>query len=229
VAWIKMRTDLAGDPAVIGVAITTDLDEDMVVGKLHKFWSWADSQTADGNAPSVTVAWLDRYLGVAGFGKALIEQGWLVEKKNGISIPKFDEHMSESAKKRALTSKRAATHRQRKSNAPSVTTALPREDKSKRREEEPRVNTVVSDGKLNNLFKSYGLVSRGIPPIKSFIEPAEKKAILDDCTAFVEKHGEEKACDLMTTLADKAPVSIKQALYLLEKKEEDNRGKKRLY
>lgn len=127
--WIKMRVDLREDPDVISIATATDLDEDAVVGKLHRVWSWADQQTADGNAHSVTRAWLDRYVGVTGFASAMEKVGWLLVTDGGIQIPDFDAHNSESAKRRALTAKRAAKHRNAKRNATSVTKCAPREEK----------------------------------------------------------------------------------------------------
>jgi hypothetical protein len=125
--WIKMRTDLAEDPAVIGVAEILGIHEDLVVGKLHKFWSWANRQTTDGNADGVTYSWLDRYLDCSGFCEALEEHGWLMHDGATVSIPNFDRHNGQSAKARALTSKRVSNYR-------SVTKALP----EKRREEKRR-------------------------------------------------------------------------------------------
>ncbi|MHC4181119.1 MAG: hypothetical protein ACYSWU_26780, partial [Planctomycetota bacterium] len=81
-----------------------------------------------------------RYLGATGFAEAMREVGWLETDNGGISIPKFDRHISESAKQRALTAKRAAKCRAGKRNAGDVTSALPREekrrDKRKRKEKE---------------------------------------------------------------------------------------------
>jgi hypothetical protein len=126
--WIKMRTDLADDPAVIAIAAALELSEDTVVGKLHRLWSWADRHTTDGNAGSVTYMWIDRYISVTGFAEALEEVGWLLNDGATISFPNFDRHNGQSAKARALTMKRVR-------NARGVTEALPekrREDKSKR-------------------------------------------------------------------------------------------------
>lgn len=131
--WIKMRVDLADDPAVIGIAATTALDEDTVVGKLHRLWAWADQQTIDGNAVSVTKSWVDRYLRADGFAEAMTAAGWLETDSRGIHFPRFERHNGESGKRRALTAKRVARHKAEKGNAKgnarSVTTALPREEK----------------------------------------------------------------------------------------------------
>ena len=139
--WIKMRNDLADDPAVIKIAARLNLDEFAVVGRLHRLWSWADRQTTDGNALGVTEAWIDRYTSTPGFTAALIAVGWLTLSGDGITFPKFGRHNGESAKKRALTAKRVAKHKAGNAqanadanatgNAVSVSFSLP----EKRREE----------------------------------------------------------------------------------------------
>lgn len=143
--WIKMRTDLADDPAVIAIAVEAGIDEFSVVGKLHKLWSWADRHcnadgNGNGNASGVTILWIDRFVGTANFGQAMLDVGWLHELESGVQFPKFDRHNTKTAKERALTAKRQSQFK-KKSNAegnattvtPSVTNALPTEEK--RREE----------------------------------------------------------------------------------------------
>ncbi len=128
--WIKMRHDLGDDPAVITlIAETSCVDADHVVGKLHKLWSWADRQSRKGHAPGVTPQWLDTFLGCQGFAKVLKKVGWLRVTDEDIVIPKFDRHMSKSAKNRALAARRKVTQRSR-TNRDNVVT---REEK--RREE----------------------------------------------------------------------------------------------
>lgn len=119
--WIPMRHDLPDDPAVIAIATATGLDEFGVIGRLHRLWSWADRQTTNGNAPGVTVSWLNACAGRDGFAEAMLSVGWLALTKEGISIPKFDEYISESAKVRALAARRARKFRTAKRNAASVT------------------------------------------------------------------------------------------------------------
>jgi len=144
--WIKMRLNLATDPAVIGIAERTDsADEDHVVGKLHRLWSWADQQTIDGNAPSVTKTWIDRYLAIDGFADAMIAVGWLVVTESGIEFPNFTRHNGQTAKQRALTSKRVARHKRSanaEANAPSVTKTAKQRYLQKRREEKRREERV---------------------------------------------------------------------------------------
>jgi len=78
--WIKMRTDLAGDPAVIRIRRATGLDADAVVGKLHRLWSWADAHTADGFAAGLDAEWVDEFAGCAGFAASMASAGWLASR-----------------------------------------------------------------------------------------------------------------------------------------------------
>jgi len=122
---LKVRLDLRDDPAVAGIARRLGLDEDHVVGKLVRFWSWANRQSTDGNAP-VTLLYIDRHVGAPGFCAAMIAEGWLeVTGEAGVRIPKWDRHNSQGAKQRALTAIRVAAHRKRKCNGACVTESLP--------------------------------------------------------------------------------------------------------
>jgi|694.fasta_scaffold34675_4 hypothetical protein len=127
--WLKMRHDLADDPAVIRIATACRIDEDAVVGKLHRLWSWADRHTAGGHADGVGLDWVDRTARCQGFAAEMVRVGWLEETGQGLTFPRFDRHCSESAKVRALGKTRVKRFR----NAARVTDALP----EKRREEVP--------------------------------------------------------------------------------------------
>ena len=148
--WIKMRTNLSTNPKVIGIADRVGVPVPQVIGCLFMLWSWANEHTVDGNAAAVSVRWLDRYVGVEGFAQALQDVDWLsvddAATGRGLRLPRFDAHCSQTAKQRALTSRRVGVHHARKANAqltPTLTpqltaTPLPREDK--RREEEKDQN-----------------------------------------------------------------------------------------
>jgi len=97
--WIKMRVDLADDPAVVSMASVLDMPEDEVVGKLHRLWAWADRHTTDGTAPGITSKWVDRYI-CSGFSAAMLAVGWISFPDNGVAFPNFDRHNGESAKRR---------------------------------------------------------------------------------------------------------------------------------
>lgn len=109
--WIKVKTDLATDPAVIRTASTLGLAEDMVVGKLCRLWSWANTHTEDGHATGVTLEWLDWFLNCDDFGTALVDVGWLDVTDDGVMIPRFERHNGKSAKTRATARERKRRQR----------------------------------------------------------------------------------------------------------------------
>ncbi len=134
--WIKMRHDLRDDPAVIQLCEELKLGPDLMVGLLHRFWCWADRQLRNGTAVGVTGHWIDEYVGATGFTAGLCQVGWLRVTSNGFTVPNFNRHMSQSAKTRALTSKRVADYRKRSCNAPIVTREEKRREEKKREEKE---------------------------------------------------------------------------------------------
>lgn len=129
--WIKMRVDLASDPAVIRIRRATGLDADSVVGKLHRIWGWADLHTRDGEAPGIDVEWVDELVGVPGFGAAMVAAGWLAEDDAGIRFANFDRHNGKSAKVRALGKTRMERVR-------CATSATENEQQRNQRREEKR-------------------------------------------------------------------------------------------
>jgi len=130
--WIKMRIDLASDPAVVRIRRATGLDADSVVGKLHRLWGWADVHTADGSAAGLDVDWVDETAGVPGFGAAMISAGWLEADDAGIRFANFDKHNGQPAKVRALGKNRMKRVR----CADSATDASLEEEKRRVRVEE---------------------------------------------------------------------------------------------
>jgi hypothetical protein len=93
------------------------MDIETVVGKLIRFWIWADVNLVDGHAIGVTEMWLDKYVRWPGFARAMQSQQWLVIESDRLVIPNFERHMGESAKKRLLAAMRAAGYRERKRHA----------------------------------------------------------------------------------------------------------------
>jgi len=136
--WIKVQTCTPDKPEVHMIAEKLGIDPDAVTGKLIRIWCWADQQTIDGNATSVTKTLLDRVACVTGFTQSLIDVGWLKESDGGFRFPNFDRHNGNSAKTRGLSAKRTEKHRKStpECNALTVTQALPEE----RREE--KINNI---------------------------------------------------------------------------------------
>jgi len=129
--WLKMRHDLADDPSVIRVAADLSIDEDLVIGKLFRLWSWADRHTTEGQAEGIGMIWVDRLTRCEGFGAALERAGWLEKTAGGLCFPRFHRHCSDTAKARALASDRMKRSR----CARSATEAQP--EKRREREEVP--------------------------------------------------------------------------------------------
>jgi hypothetical protein len=109
--WIKLRVDLADDPAVIAISAATRLCADEVIGKLYRLWAWADRQTRDGCAQGVTAEWVDSFVRKRGFAAAMVRSSWLETTDDGIRFPHFERHNGESAKTRALDAKRKQVQR----------------------------------------------------------------------------------------------------------------------
>ena len=135
--WIKMRCNLDTDWRVIQIASQLEMSELHVVGCLWKLWTWADQNTADGNAVSVTDVTLDRFTGVTGFASSMRNVGWLTGENYQITFPNFVEHNGSTAKKRAKTQQRVTKHR----NARSVTDVTLKALPEKRREEKKNTHT----------------------------------------------------------------------------------------
>lgn len=134
--WLKIEVSLPDKPEVWEMAGILSIDPDAVVGKLLKVWRWFDAHTESGNASGVTFALVDSKAGVNGFAEAMSFVGWLIQDGRELKLPNFDRHNGKTAKNRALTAKRVASHKDKanaKGNDASVSCALPREEK--RREE----------------------------------------------------------------------------------------------
>ena len=136
--WLKIEFGTPDKPEVVLMASRLGINPDEVVGKLIRIWRWFNEHTKDGNANGVTYAFLDRVAGVTGFAEQMVFVGWLSENGSVFTLPNFDYHNGESAKKRAETQKRVAKHRLAKteeSNANVTQKALQKALPEKRREE----------------------------------------------------------------------------------------------
>jgi len=161
--WLKFEKSTSDKPEVWAIADDLGIDPDAVIGKLLRVWAWFDEQSEDGNAPSVSIALLDRRVGVSGFCRSMINCGWMENIGDNVFLPNFDRHNGNTAKNRALTAKRAAKHYAKtngKSNAGSVSIALAKEEK--RREEietkdKDLVPTKVGTSKYSDEFEAAWL------------------------------------------------------------------------
>lgn len=127
VAWIKIEHSMPDKPEVSQLAEALGIDHDSAVGKLVRFWIWADAQSVDGNAINVTSSFLDRLTNCPGFAAGLLKVGWLDNRNGRFSVPRFDRHNGQTAKARALTKDRVkrsrGTNAKRKCNDENVTSS----------------------------------------------------------------------------------------------------------
>lgn len=109
--WIKIEVATPDKPEICAIASRLRMDEDMVVGKLVRFWAWVAQNQVYGSNLGVTLEFIDRLVGRKGFGAALCQAGWLIDADGIVSIPNFDRHNSNLARTRALTKTRVERHR----------------------------------------------------------------------------------------------------------------------
>lgn len=129
--WIKIEKATARKPEILALAEILQVHPDHAFGLCVRFWSWCDDHLSSANARSVSKTSLDALLDRSGFADALIKVGWLQVRSGSLEVPNFDRHLSQTAKTRALTAQRVAKHQAKKTNAASVSEALP----EKRRED----------------------------------------------------------------------------------------------
>jgi hypothetical protein len=146
--WIKVRVNLADDPAVFAMASQLNLSNEAVVGHLIRVWSWATNQLEDGHAASVTECVLDRVSGAQGMTKAMLSVTWLSRVGTGFKFPRWERHLSQGAKARALATERQRKGRSRKCHAESVTETRP-----EKRREEKSSSLDDDDDKRRNLTR----------------------------------------------------------------------------
>lgn len=137
--WIKVEHVTPDKPEVVAMSETLGIDQDSVFGKLCRLWMWADQQSLNGHALSVTEMFLDRICCHVGFSSAMRKVGWLKGNNGSISFPNFDRHNGETAKARALATKRQQTKRSRSERDKIVTREEKRRDIEKvNKKETPR-------------------------------------------------------------------------------------------
>lgn len=112
-AWIEVETTTVAKPEVIGLAATLAIPRAHALGLLVVWWSWCDANMVDGVTRYVTRDAIDDLVGHVGFASALQQVGWLTIDGAEVSIPRFDRHHGNSAKKRRQAAERQRRHRDR--------------------------------------------------------------------------------------------------------------------
>jgi len=117
--WIKLQTSTPDKAEVLKIARIMGVSKYDAMGRLAKFWIWLDGVCVDGVVDGVVDADIDMLVDHNEFSNALHQVGWIIcdNEKERITIPNFEVHNGDSAKKRAQKSKRQAGWRQ-KNDAP---------------------------------------------------------------------------------------------------------------
>ena len=156
--WLKIREDLHEDPAVLRMAAALETRPEHVVGYCLRFWGWVSRNVSLENrdtCPSASVVGvpilsIESVLQLPGFLPLLREVGWLeydeTEKPIVVTIPKFERHLSETAKQRALAAEKKRRQRaeKRPDSVPEKTGQVSLKNRDQRREEKRRDNKVSS-------------------------------------------------------------------------------------
>ncbi len=119
--WIKMRTNLSEDPAVVRLASGMNMDRYAIVGRLHRIWAWANEHSIDGQCVPVDGDFLDSLVLTPGFADQLRAVGWLSGDDGALCFPNFSRHNGESAKARALDAMRKRVSRSQSAKCPVTT------------------------------------------------------------------------------------------------------------
>lgn len=132
--WIKIEHALPNKPEVMAIAEELDISDMEVVGHLVLFWTWVDQNFCPVSVPDAagqmsevcprvpaTIRGLDRVAGCSGFANALIKVGWLTFENGQVEIPNYEDHLSQSAKYRAVEAKRKRRQRAKKQQEMSGT------------------------------------------------------------------------------------------------------------
>jgi hypothetical protein len=117
------------------------LDEFAVIGRLHKFWSWADAHSVDGTVCNVSPTYIDRLVAHPGFADQLIKVGWLRARCGHLELPGWSSHNGLSAKARAGEAARKRAQRMADPTENVRTFVRKKSGPEKRREENMEAQT----------------------------------------------------------------------------------------
>ena len=117
---IKVEHTTPDKPEVVKLAELLHMDDpDFVLGKLWRFWAWADANTQDGILKT-KYSHIDRVVYCPGFARGLVSVGWLQGREGALVIPNFDRHNGNSSKARALEAEAKRIRRTLKDQSDNV-------------------------------------------------------------------------------------------------------------
>lgn len=139
--WIKMGKDLLTHPKVVRMASALRADKLRTVGGLFAVWCLFDTHSVDGKLSGYTAETIDEEIRFPGFCAAMEAVEWLETDADGASLPDFEEHNGQSAKRRAQETERKRADR--KVSASDADKTRTKSGPEKRREEKKDIHTDV--------------------------------------------------------------------------------------
>ena len=109
--WMKVEFSTPNKPEIRAAARFCGTTRANAFLAFFEVWSYFDQNTATGFIPNLIANDLDEICHVKGFGKAMIQVGWILEDARGISVTNWERHNGKSAKARVLMEKRVQKHR----------------------------------------------------------------------------------------------------------------------
>ncbi|MCD1124834.1 hypothetical protein LPW36_02085 [Jinshanibacter sp. LJY008] len=137
--WIKMRTDLQTHPKVVRIASALKADRLRVIGALHATWCLFGAHSVDGIMEGYTPETLNEMIAFDNFAEVMISVGWLEFDGKHLSMPDFEAHNGQSAKRRAQEANRKKESRK---------TSASEADKMRTREEKRREEKNIKDQEI---------------------------------------------------------------------------------
>jgi hypothetical protein len=171
--WIKLRTNLHGDPAVIAMARALREDAFTIVGRLHALWAWADQHTDDGELPYTVLDDINDVVKKRGFAEQMVRVGWLEHRPDepGIIIPLWDRHNGRSAKKRCLDSE---AQRRKRETHPDINRTMSETISDKKRREPDQRREEKSN---TPIVPASGDEADGVQPVEEPLHLLRAKAL----------------------------------------------------
>ena len=182
--WIKMRNDLHTHPKVVRMSSALKADRLRVIGGLHAVWCLFDVHSEDGSLSGYTPQAVDELISFAGFSDAMSAVKWLNIDGDGLTLPEFDEHNGQSAKRRATETKRKRLERdgvepKTTGRKTSASDADKKRSRGEERREEKNSSSLRSEegarptsGEVCKAMKSVGLqsVNPSHPKLQALID-----------------------------------------------------------
>lgn len=111
--WIPWVKGLPQKAEIIRIASRLSVTQNEAAVQCMVVWGWADEQTVDGFIAGIRAADVSNSLRLPGIGEAMVEVGWIVEERAGITFPKWDRYNTNSAKQRMQAAVRQENRRRK--------------------------------------------------------------------------------------------------------------------